>query len=175
MSKNISVSSMVIFYISCVLCNSEVPSLSVAYLIHETLLCIGPQCHQTLHIMATQNNGDSAALMKRVPASVDIIKARFGPEIVPPLLVVTAIVAAITLSILVWVEGDDPVRGNGVEFFVEHSDQKSSARNVNRLPKILSARWYRSIHTTTGLFVTPPIPPHLMELRARTMVTPITN
>ena len=65
---------------------------------------------------ATQNHKDSA-LMKRVHG--DIIEARFGPEIVPPVLVVIAIVAAITLSI-VWIESDDPVRGNDVEFFVEH-------------------------------------------------------
>ena len=121
---------------------------------------------------ATQNHSDSAALMKRGPG--DIIEARFGPAIVPYVLVVIAIVAAITLSII-WVEGDDPVRGNDIEFLVEHSYQKSSARNVRSLPKILSARRYRSIQHSTGLFATPPIPSGLMELRVPTMVTPTMN
>ena len=122
---------------------------------------------------ATQHHSDSdAALMKR--ASSDVIEARFGPEIVPPVLTVIAIVAAITLSI-VWVEGDDPVRGNYVELLVEHSDQRTSSRNVSRSPKIPSARCYQTIHNTTGLFATPHIPPLLMESRALTTATLITN
>ena len=69
------------------------------------------------YVDATENHNDSpAALMKRVPGQ--IIEARFGPAIVPPVLTVIAIVAAITLSII-WIESDDPVRGNNV---LEHSD-----------------------------------------------------
>lgn len=65
---------------------------------------------------------------------------------------------------------------NDVDFLVEHFDKKSyTTRNVRRLLKILSARSIRSIQNTTGLFVTPPIPSGLMELRARTGVTLIMN
>ena len=125
---------------------------------------------KTCHTVHTQNHGDSA-LTKRVPG--DIIEAR-QEELAPGVLTVIGIVSAITLSIL-WVEGDDSVRGNGVELLVEHSDQKSSARNARRLPKILSPKPGRSIHISTGLFATPPIPSTLMGLKARTGVTPITN
>ena len=61
------------------------------------------------YVNATQIHSDSTSLMKRAPGH--LIEARFGPEIVPYVLVVIAIVAAVTLSI-VWVESDDPVRGN---------------------------------------------------------------
>jgi hypothetical protein len=93
------------------------------------------------YVNATRAHNDRTALIKRMPG--DIIEAR---EVVgfaalaPPMLVIIGITAAIALSI-VWVEDDDPVRGNDyVEFLVEYSDQRSSARNVKRLPKILSAR-----------------------------------
>ena len=51
----------------------------------------------------------------------DIIETRFGPEVIPPVVAVIALVAAVTLSIL-WIESDDPVRGNDVEFLVKHCD-----------------------------------------------------
>jgi hypothetical protein len=86
---------------------------------------------------------DNAALMKRVPG--DVIEARQELPVPlaalnPQVLTVVAIVGVISLSID-WVLQDNPVRGNDyVEFLVEHSDQKSSARNVRRLPKKVSAR-----------------------------------
>ena len=119
----------------------------------------------------TQIHGDSA-LIKRV--SGDIIEARQEVEIAPAVFVVIAVIASIVLSI-VWVEGDDPVRGNYVSSLVVHFDHNSSARNVRGLPKILSARPFRNIQNLTGLFATLHIPSILMELRARTGVTPITN
>ena len=36
-------------------------------------------------------------------------------------LVIAAVVATVVLSVL-WVKEDDPVRGNDVEFLVEHFD-----------------------------------------------------
>lgn len=56
--------------------------------------------------------------MKRLPGASDIIVAR--QDIAPPVLIVIALVLYVALSI-VWVKGDDPVRGN-VEFLVEHFD-----------------------------------------------------
>jgi hypothetical protein len=61
---------------------------------------------------ATQNHSDSAALMKRVPGD---IAERAWAGLAPQVLIVVAIVAAVVLSV-VWIEGDDPVRGNDVEF-----------------------------------------------------------
>jgi hypothetical protein len=94
------------------------------------------------YVNATQTHNDRAALIKRVPGDSDIIKARLVPlpPLAPAVAVVVAIVFIVSLSID-WEESDNPVRGKDyVEFLVEHSDQKSSARNVRRLPKILSAR-----------------------------------
>ena len=64
--------------------------------------------------------------MKRLPG--DIVQARQAPPaateeaLAPKVLVVVAIVALITLSII-WVQSDDPVRGIDVlEFLVERFD-----------------------------------------------------
>ena len=72
---------------------------------------------ETCQTVSTQNHSDSA-LSKRVPG--DIIEARQA-ELVPAVLTIIGIVAAITLSI-VWVESDDPVRCNGIKFLLEHFD-----------------------------------------------------
>ena len=122
---------------------------------------------------STQNHKDTA-LMKRRGGPGDIIEARQGELAVPLAFIVTVIVAGIFLK-LIWFNDDDKVRGNDVELIVERSDQKCSARNVWRLLKVPSAEPFRSIQNLTGLFATPPIPSNLMELRAGTMVTLITN
>jgi hypothetical protein len=73
-------------------------------------------------LSATQNHSDSGtALMKRVPG--EIIEARQGVEAIPVYAVIITVLALVALGII-WVEGDDPVRGslNDVEFLVEHSD-----------------------------------------------------
>ena len=61
------------------------------------------------YLNTTQNRRDSDStgtdLIKRVPG--DIIEARWA-ALAPPVLVVIAIVVAVTLSIF-WVESDDPV------------------------------------------------------------------
>ena len=73
------------------------------------------------YVNTTQNHrrdDSDSALIKRIPG--DIVEARWA-ELAPPVLVVIGIVILVALSI-VWVEGDDPVRGNDVEFLVEHFD-----------------------------------------------------
>ena len=65
-----------------------------------------------------KNHGDSALM--NLSASGDIIEAR-QVLIVPEVFIIFAIVTDITLSIL-WVEHDDPVRGNDVGFLVGHFD-----------------------------------------------------
>jgi hypothetical protein len=63
-------------------------------------------------VNATQNHRDSAFLMKRVPG--DIIEPRQVLSAFP-------VVAIIVLTIS-WIESDDPVRGNDVDFLEEHLD-----------------------------------------------------
>ena len=124
-------------------------------------------CHTTTH-------HSDGALMRRVPG--DIIEARQAENIaVPPIVTVIVIVAAVILSIPWITDHDDKVRDNGVESLEERFDKKFSARDVRRLPKVLSARSFRSIQNSTGLFAIPPIPSGLMGLRARTGVTHIMN
>ena len=65
---------------------------------------------------ATQNHKDNA-LMKRVPG--DIIEARQWE--IPVATLISVIVAGIFVS-LVFIEEDPQVRGNNVEFVVEHFD-----------------------------------------------------
>ena len=72
---------------------------------------------ETCQTIITPDHGASA-LVKRVPG--DIIEAR-QEELVPYVLTIIGIVAAITLSIL-YVEGDDPVRCNHIKLLVEHFD-----------------------------------------------------
>ena len=89
---------------------------------------------ETCQTVTTKNHSD-IALMKRVPG--DIIEARQLSA--PAVVLIISIVVVIGLSVY-WISGDDPVRGNDVEFLVDHFDYKSSARNVRRLLKLLSAR-----------------------------------
>ena len=69
---------------------------------------------ETCQKVTTQSHSDTA-LMKRVPGHVIVARQ----EIAPAVFAVLTIIAAIVLSI-VWVEGDDKVRGNDVECLVEH-------------------------------------------------------
>ena len=71
---------------------------------------------ETCQTVNTKNHSDFA-LMKRVPGDI-IIEAR--QDIPPPVLLVIALVLYVSLSI-VWVEGDNPVRGH-VEFLGEDFD-----------------------------------------------------
>ena len=124
------------------------------------------------YVNTTQKHSDSA-LMRR--ASDDIIEERQAAAYtIPGTLAVIALIGA-TYFALRWIHDDDPVRGNDVEFLAEHFDLKSSARNVRRSHKTLSPTLFHTIQHSTGLFATPPIPSILMELRARTGVTPTTN
>ena len=66
--------------------------------------------------VTAQNHSDSA-LMKR--ESVDDIDARQLPA--PVVVAIISLVAAVVLS-LFWIGGDDPVRGNDVEFLVYQFD-----------------------------------------------------
>ena len=70
------------------------------------------------YVNTTQHHSDSS-LMKRVPGN--IIKARQWVAVAPVFLAIDAIIAAVTLSV-VWVESDEPVRGNDLEFLVEYVD-----------------------------------------------------
>ena len=88
-------------------------------LMEHVLASIAETCQSSCQTVHTQNHRDGdRAIIKRVPS--DIIEARQA-ELAPPVLVVIAIVAVIALSI-VWVQGDDPVRGNDIEFLLEHFD-----------------------------------------------------
>ena len=71
---------------------------------------------ETCQTVTTQNYSDSA-LMKRVPG--DIIEAL--QSAIPVVGFIFFVVADVTLSV-VWIESDDPVRGNVVDFLVEHFD-----------------------------------------------------
>ena len=64
---------------------------------------------------------DDGAVIKHVPG--DIIEPRQALVVVPLALFILSIVADVVLSV-VWIAGDDPVRGNlnGVEFLVEQFD-----------------------------------------------------
>ena len=66
--------------------------------------------------VTTQNHSDNA-LVKRVPG--DDINARQLP--IPVVVAIISFVAAVGLSVF-WISGDDPVRGNDVEFIVYHFD-----------------------------------------------------
>jgi hypothetical protein len=68
------------------------------------------------YVNTTQNHGDSA-LMKRVPG--DIVEARQAAVIVLAVAAILFLVATVILGI-VWIEGDNLVRGNDVELLVEH-------------------------------------------------------
>jgi hypothetical protein len=72
---------------------------------------------ETCQTVTTQNHGDNA-LMKRVPG--DIIETRQA-GFIPTVAGILVIVAVVVLAIL-WVEGDDPVRCNYMEFLVKHFD-----------------------------------------------------
>ena len=69
---------------------------------------------ETCQTVTTQNHTDSA-LMKRVPG--DIIEARQAAVVIPVVGAILAAVSAVILSVL-WIEKDDSVRGNDVEFLV---------------------------------------------------------
>ena len=78
---------------------------------------------ETCQTVTTQNHGGSA-LIKRVPDSGDFIEAR--QEGVPDIpvvspLIISLIFAAVLLKI-VWTSEDISVRGNNIEFLVEHFD-----------------------------------------------------
>ena len=76
---------------------------------------------ETCQTVTAQNQSDSAvisALMKRVPG--DIIEARQGLPVVVPVIAVILLVMASVYFPLIWISYDDPVRGNDVEFLVEH-------------------------------------------------------
>ena len=68
------------------------------------------------YVNTTQNHKDSA-LMKRVPG--DIIEARQWET--PAVIAVAVLIADVFLGII-WIQGDDPVRGNDMEFLVKHFD-----------------------------------------------------
>ena len=134
---------------------------------------------ETCKTVTTQNHSDTSGLMNPVPASGDIIvEARqdvpiAGEAVMPPIFIISGILLAVAIS-LEWIAYDNPVRCS-VEPLVQHFVLKFSARNVRRLLEILSSITIRSIQNLTGLFATLPTPSILMELRARTGVTLITN
>jgi hypothetical protein len=68
------------------------------------------------YVNTTQKHSDSA-LAKRIPG--DIIEARQAAIIIPGVVAILAFVAIVTLTVL-WIESDDPVRANDVEFLLEH-------------------------------------------------------
>ena len=72
---------------------------------------------ETCQTVTTQNL-TGYDLMKRIPG--DIIEARQA-EILPAIAAITAIITTIAIGVL-WIENDVPVRGNYVEFLVEHFD-----------------------------------------------------
>ena len=72
---------------------------------------------ETCQTVTTQNL-TGYDLMKRIPD--DIIEARQA-EILPAIAAITAIITTIAIGVL-WIENDVPVRGNYVEFLVEHFD-----------------------------------------------------
>ena len=79
-------------------------------------------CHTVAYhgdyVNTTQNHRDSdSALMKRVPQAGDI--SLILPLLVPGALAVAALVVVAALGV-VWVAEDNPVRGNDMEFLVEH-------------------------------------------------------
>jgi hypothetical protein len=53
------------------------------------------------------------------PSSGDIMEVRRAAVIVPAVAAILSLVSTVVLSIL-WIEGDDLVRGNNVKFLVEH-------------------------------------------------------
>ena len=67
----------------------------------------------------TMQNHKEGTFMKRVPG--DIIEKRQVPLAIPVVGFILFIVADVVLSV-VWIADDDPVRGNHVEFLVEHFD-----------------------------------------------------
>ena len=71
---------------------------------------------ETCQTITTQNHRDNA-LMKRMPD--DIIEARQIP--IPAVVAIISIVGTLAISIT-WIANDDPVRGNDVEFLVDHSN-----------------------------------------------------
>jgi hypothetical protein len=145
-------------------------------LMEHVLGSIVETCHTLTYHSAyantTQNYSDSA-LMKHIPGDIE---ARQAAIIIPAVGFIITLLATVALSVI-WIKGDNPVRGNDVAFLLRALDfkKKTFARDVRSLPKRLSTRPFRSIQNSTGLFATLPIPSGLMELRARTGVTPITN
>jgi hypothetical protein len=73
------------------------------------------------YVDTSQNHIDSAlmtssALMKRVPGDT-IIEARQVEVVLPAVVIIYAIITEVFLIIL-WISGDDPVRGNDRGFLV---------------------------------------------------------
>jgi hypothetical protein len=76
---------------------------------------------RSLAVTTTQNHTDTT-VMKRVPG--DVMEARQGggiPIIIVGPVAVAFLLAAIVLTIA-WILEDDSVRGDDVEFLVEHFD-----------------------------------------------------
>ena len=78
---------------------------------------------ETCQTVTTQDHSDSAP-MKCLPG--DIIEARQDTpsgDLLPAVLIITAILATVTAS-LIWIEKDNPVRGNDVQLVqvVQHFD-----------------------------------------------------
>ena len=71
----------------------------------------------TVETCQTVTTHSDSTLLNRVPG--DIIEARQFE--IPVGVAIIALVGAITLS-LGWMANDDPVRGNDVEFIVDHFD-----------------------------------------------------
>ena len=74
----------------------------------------------------TMQNHSHTTLLKRGPGDTSIIDARQDPEIafpegIPSVAVLFIIIGAIVLG-LIWLVDDNDVRGNDVEFLVEHFD-----------------------------------------------------
>ena len=72
-------------------------------------------------VETSEQNQKDSALMKRAPASDDIIEARQVAIGIPVVGAITLIVIG-AIATLVWIESDEPVRGDDVEFLVEHFD-----------------------------------------------------
>ena len=71
------------------------------------------------YVNTTQKHSDSA-LMRRAFGGI-VEERQITVPIIPVALVVIDLVGTIFLA-LYWIHGDDPVRGNVVEFLAEHFD-----------------------------------------------------
>ena len=108
--------------------------LTVTALPFSPFALVLPPAADSMNVTQKQDDG-ALRVMKHVPE--DIIESR-QLEIVD--VVVIILVIANIYADLSWISDDNPVRGNEVEFLVDHFDKKYSARNVRRLLKILSTR-----------------------------------